>query len=68
MCSENTESGGRVIVRPDRNCGVVAEENIIAGNVIGYGATSGEIFLRGKVGDRFEVTLHNTGQLAHSIH
>ena len=31
----------------------VAEDNIIAGNVIGYGATSGEIFIRGQVGERF---------------
>jgi len=45
-------SGGRLVVRPDRAAPFVAEENIIAGNVIAYGATSGEIFLRGIVGER----------------
>ena len=48
-------SGGRVVVRPDRSAPFVAEEQIIAGNVIGYGATSGEVFLRGRVGERFAV-------------
>jgi glutamate synthase (NADPH) large chain len=48
-------SGGRVIVRPPRDAGYPAEHNIIAGNVIAYGATSGEIFLRGRVGERFAV-------------
>ncbi len=46
-------SGGRIIVRPDRSATFAAEEQIIAGNVIGYGATAGEIFLRGQVGERF---------------
>ena len=46
-------SGGRLVVRPPRNAGFTAEEQIIAGNTIGYGATSGQIFLRGKVGERF---------------
>ncbi len=45
-------SGGRLVVRPDRSAPFVAEEHIIAGNVIAYGATSGEIFLRGIVGER----------------
>ncbi len=55
-------SGGRVIVRPDRDATFVAEDNVIAGNVIGYGATSGEIFLRGLVGERFCV--RNSGATA----
>jgi glutamate synthase (NADPH/NADH) large chain len=55
-------SGGRVIVRPDRKAVFAAEENVIAGNVIGYGATSGEIFVRGIVGERFCV--RNSGALA----
>ncbi|WP_116042453.1 glutamate synthase large subunit [Amycolatopsis palatopharyngis] len=55
-------SGGRIIVRPDHGAQFPAEEHIIAGNVIGYGATSGEIFLRGKVGERFCV--RNSGALA----
>ncbi|ALG11167.1 glutamate synthase large subunit [Kibdelosporangium phytohabitans] len=55
-------SGGRVTVRPDPSATFVAEENIIAGNVICYGATSGEIFIRGRVGERFCV--RNSGALA----
>jgi glutamate synthase (NADPH/NADH) large chain len=48
-------SGGRIVVRPDRNAVLSGEHNVIAGNVIGYGATSGEMFLRGVVGERFGV-------------
>ncbi len=48
-------SGGRVVVRPDRSATFVAEDHIIAGNVIAYGATSGEVFIRGQVGERFAV-------------
>ncbi|HYN57008.1 MAG TPA: glutamate synthase large subunit [Motilibacterales bacterium] len=48
-------SGGRVVVRPDRSAPFRAEEQIIAGNVIGYGATSGEVYLSGRVGERFAV-------------
>ncbi len=55
-------SGGRVIVRPPKASTFVAEENIIAGNVILYGATSGELFLRGVVGERFAV--RNSGAVA----
>jgi len=46
-------SGGRVIVMPDRTAPFKAEENVIAGNVVAYGATSGEIFIRGICGERF---------------
>ncbi|NMR30238.1 glutamate synthase large subunit [Arthrobacter sp. SF27] len=55
-------SGGRIIVRPDRGNVFAAERNVIAGNVIGYGATSGEMFLRGQVGERFLV--RNSGATA----
>ncbi len=57
-------SGGRIVVRPARNApeGFVAEDNIIAGNVIGFGATKGKIFLRGVVGERFCV--RNSGVTA----
>ena len=55
-------SGGRIIVRPDRTNIFPAERNVIAGNVIGYGATSGEMFLRGQVGERFLV--RNSGATA----
>ncbi|MER0243355.1 glutamate synthase large subunit [Streptomyces sp. HSW2009] len=46
-------SGGRVVVRPDRGADHLAEYSTIAGNTIGYGATGGEVFLRGRVGERF---------------
>jgi glutamate synthase (NADPH/NADH) large chain len=55
-------SGGRITLRPDPSAPLVAEENIIAGNVILYGATSGEVFIRGIVGERFCV--RNSGALA----
>jgi glutamate synthase (NADPH/NADH) large chain len=55
-------SGGRVIVRPDRRAPFVAEDNVIAGNVLLYGATSGEVFVRGVVGERFCV--RNSGATA----
>jgi glutamate synthase (NADPH/NADH) large chain len=55
-------SGGRVVVRPDRSASLPAEHNVIAGNVIAYGATSGEVFLRGQVGERFCV--RNSGATA----
>jgi glutamate synthase (NADPH) large chain len=55
-------SGGRLIVRPPAQAAFTAEEQVIAGNVIGYGATGGEIFLRGLVGERFCV--RNSGALA----
>jgi glutamate synthase (NADPH/NADH) large chain len=55
-------SGGRVIVRPDRAAPLQAEANVIAGNVIGYGATTGQLFLRGLVGERFCV--RNSGATA----
>ncbi|GAA0485170.1 glutamate synthase large subunit [Streptomyces olivaceiscleroticus] len=46
-------SGGRVIVRPDRGADHLAEYSTIAGNTLAYGATGGELYLRGKVGERF---------------
>ena len=48
-------SGGTIVVKPETNAGFVPEQNVIAGNVIGYGATSGQIFLNGVVGERFLV-------------
>jgi glutamate synthase domain-containing protein 3 len=55
-------SGGRIVVRPHPDAQFTAEEHLIAGNVIAYGATGGEIFLRGKVGERFGV--RNSGATA----
>ncbi|TGZ08028.1 glutamate synthase large subunit [Streptomyces rhizosphaericola] len=54
-------SGGRVVVRPDRGADHLAEYSTIAGNTIGYGATGGELFLRGRTGERFCV--RNSGAL-----
>jgi len=58
-------SGGRIVLRPaqDAPADYVAEDNIIGGNVILFGATSGEAFIRGTVGERFAV--RNSG--AHAV-
>ncbi|MSY58223.1 MAG: glutamate synthase large subunit [Actinobacteria bacterium] len=55
-------SGGRIIVQPHKDAILKSNENVIAGNVIGYGATSGEIYIRGVVGERFCV--RNSGATA----
>jgi glutamate synthase (ferredoxin) len=55
-------SGGRLIVRPPREATFVPEENIIVGNVVLYGATSGEAFIGGVAGERFAV--RNSGATA----
>jgi glutamate synthase (NADPH/NADH) large chain len=55
-------SGGRLVVRPDRAASFDASQQIIAGNTIAYGATGGEIFLRGQAGERFCV--RNSGVTA----
>ena len=55
-------SGGQIVVRPDRASVFPAEHNVIAGNVIGYGATQGSMFIRGIVGERFLV--RNSGATA----
>ena len=48
-------SGGKIIVRPPDHISYVPSDNVIAGNVIGYGATSGSIFLHGQAGERFAI-------------
>jgi glutamate synthase (NADPH/NADH) large chain len=55
-------SGGRISLRPDRSSVFPAHRNVIAGNVIGYGATQGSLFIRGIVGERFMV--RNSGATA----
>ena len=55
-------SGGRLVAQPPAGSPFVAEEQIIAGNVILYGATGGEVFIRGQVGERFCV--RNSGATA----
>jgi len=55
-------SGGRIAILPPSRTNFVAEENIIAGNTGLYGATSGELYINGKVGERFGV--RNSGAIA----
>ena len=54
--------GGRVIVYPPRTSTFLAEENMVVGNVVLYGATSGEAFFNGMAGERFAV--RNSGATA----
>ncbi len=55
-------SGGKIIVYPPRNSTFLPEENILVGNVVLYGATSGEAFFNGVAGERFAV--RNSGATA----
>ena len=55
-------SGGRIAILPPTRSSFAAEENIIAGNTGLYGATSGELYINGKVGERFGV--RNSGAIA----
>ena len=55
-------SGGKLIVYPPRNSTFKPEENILVGNVVLYGATSGEAFFNGRAGERFAV--RNSGATA----
>jgi glutamate synthase domain-containing protein 2/glutamate synthase domain-containing protein 1/glutamate synthase domain-containing protein 3 len=55
-------SGGRVVVKPPEDVLFLPEDHVIAGNTLLYGATSGEVFLRGRVGERF--CARNSGALA----
>ncbi|HET9051674.1 MAG TPA: glutamate synthase-related protein, partial [Candidatus Dormibacteraeota bacterium] len=55
-------SGGRIVVMPRPEARFVAEDNIIVGNVVLYGATAGEVFVRGQAGERFCV--RNSGATA----
>ena len=54
--------GGRIVVKPADDCKIIAEENIIVGNTVMYGATSGECYFRGVAGERFAV--RNSGAVA----
>jgi glutamate synthase (NADPH/NADH) large chain len=55
-------SGGRLIIRPPGNSGIVPEESIIVGNTVLYGAIEGECYFRGVAGERFAV--RNSGAVA----
>lgn len=48
-------SGGVITIRPQEGAAFAPESNVIAGNVIAYGATSGEIFINGLAGERFGI-------------
>jgi glutamate synthase (NADPH) large chain len=55
-------SGGKIVVKPPRNGGIVPEESIIVGNTVLYGAIEGECYFRGIAGERFAV--RNSGAVA----
>jgi glutamate synthase (NADPH) large chain len=55
-------SGGRIVVVPPKGSAIKPEENIIVGNTLMYGATSGEVYINGKAGERFCV--RNSGAIA----
>jgi glutamate synthase (NADPH/NADH) large chain len=55
-------SGGRIIVKPPHDSGIVPEESIIVGNTVMYGAIEGECYFRGIAGERFAV--RNSGAVA----
>jgi glutamate synthase (NADPH/NADH) large chain len=55
-------SGGRIIIRPPAESGIVPEESIIVGNTVLYGAIAGECYFRGVAGERFAV--RNSGAIA----
>jgi glutamate synthase (NADPH/NADH) large chain len=55
-------SGGRIVIRPPKDAGIVPEESIIVGNTVLYGAIAGECYFRGVAGERFAV--RNSGAMA----
>ena len=60
-------SGAQLILYPDKHAGFVASENIIVGNVALYGATSGEVFIRGCAGERFAVRNSGVNVVVESV-
>jgi glutamate synthase (NADPH/NADH) large chain len=55
-------SGGRIVIRPPADSGIVPEDSIIVGNTVMYGAITGECYFRGVAGERFAV--RNSGAIA----
>ena len=55
-------SGAQIAIYPHKESNLIPEDNIIVGNVVLYGATSGELFIRGQAGERFAV--RNSGATA----
>jgi glutamate synthase domain-containing protein 3 len=60
-------SGGRLVIFPSPRARFVAEDNIIIGNVALYGATSGEVYIRGMAGERFAVRNSGVDAVVESI-
>ncbi|MHC8441808.1 MAG: glutamate synthase large subunit [Candidatus Eutrophobiaceae bacterium] len=60
-------SGGRIVIYPPRSADFVPEENILIGNVVLYGATSGEAFFRGVAGERFCVRNSGTHAVVEGV-
>ena len=60
-------SGGRLVLVPPAEAGFVPEENVIAGNVILYGASGGKLFVRGLVGERFGVRNSGTHAVVEGV-
>ena len=52
---EFESKGGKIVIRAPKDAGFAPEANVIAGNVIGYGGTSGKIFINGIAGERFAI-------------
>ncbi|MEO7299130.1 MAG: glutamate synthase large subunit, partial [Verrucomicrobiota bacterium] len=60
-------SGGKIILYPPQGSTFVAEENMITGNVALYGATSGEVYIRGMAGERFAVRNSGVNAVVESV-
>jgi len=60
-------SGGKIVVAPPTDATFVAEDNIIIGNVALYGATSGEVYIRGMAGERFGVRNSGVDAVVESV-
>jgi glutamate synthase (NADPH/NADH) large chain len=60
-------SGGKLIIYPPKSASFKAEENSIIGNVALYGATSGEVYIRGKAGERFAVRNSGANVVVESV-
>ena len=60
-------SGGRLVIYPPKQSPFKAEENILIGNTVLYGATSGEAFFRGVAGERFAVRNSGTDTIVEEL-
>jgi glutamate synthase (NADPH/NADH) large chain len=60
-------SGAKLIVYPSRQARFIPEDNIVIGNVALYGATSGQVYIRGKAGERFAVRNSGASAVVESV-